>query len=102
MPRRSRVNVTGLRPWSGPWPKNIGGKARTEGAAHSESRMHGGAEPRLTSGGAAAAAASSFNERLSNFKTVTHIRRRGRNYALKTTFVLSRETGKRKTIRSDV
>ena len=79
MPRRSRVNVTGLRPWSGPWPKNIGGKARTEGTAHLEIyKASGEAEPRLTSGGEAGVDGVKFHDWRLIFKTVSHIRRRSR------------------------
>jgi hypothetical protein len=56
MPRRWREKIeTGLRPWYGLWPINLG---------HSPNQGHspavflgasGGAEPRLTSGGEAAA-----------------------------------------------
>ena len=44
----------GLRPWSGLWP-NRWGIARTRGKAHRFIEGDGGAEPRLTPGGGAAA-----------------------------------------------
>jgi hypothetical protein len=52
--------------------------------------LNGEAEPRLTSGGKAGVEGVKFQERGLNFKTVSHIRRRSRNYtALKSLFVQS-------------
>ena len=43
------LRLVGLRPWFGLWPINTRGKARTGGAAHSQSKVEqrGGASPHI-------------------------------------------------------
>jgi len=60
-PPPSLNNKSGLRPWFGLRPNVFGAKPRTEGIAPNIfKKLDGGAEPRLTSGGEAAAAENSF------------------------------------------
>jgi len=49
------------------------------GLAQNLKGLNGGAEPRLTSGGEAGVNESNFQDRLLNFKTVSHIGRRSRS-----------------------
>ena len=65
--------------WFGLCPNADGPKAEPGAQPETSINLNGGAEPRLTSGGAAGADGIKFHDQLLIFKTVSHIRRRSRS-----------------------